>query len=111
MCIIYGLLFTARRQRQRREEALHVPRSLFDRTASCLVKQRRDFRITAHRFGVSSYLHSRHPHAAVVRQPPVAHVNSSPDDERDQARSDWLIHEDWLLFKVLYAVSVRQCFG
>ncbi|KAK3083777.1 hypothetical protein FSP39_003020, partial [Pinctada imbricata] len=77
---------TTRKQKQRKEEQTRVPRSLFDRPSSQLLKMRREHKLK------SSLLKPFRPVPPVVKQPSIDQGNDHPE---------WLIHEDWALLQAV----------
>jgi E1A-binding protein p400 len=78
-------ILTARKQKQRKEEQPRVPRSLFDRPTSALLKLRREAKLK------QGLLKPFRPVPQMVNKPP----DPTPD------HPEWLIHEDWALLQVI----------
>ena len=84
----------------RKEEQPRVPRSLFDRPTAALIKMRRDLKLQKLKQGL-------------VKQSfkPVPVVNK-PLMDTNQDNPEWLIHEDWALLQVRYALvglEIKGC--
>ena len=85
---------TARKQKQRKEEAPRVPRSLFDRPNSALVKMRREMKLQKLKAGLGMHKQPLRPSTLPTHLPP------KPVMEQSEGHLDWLIHEDWALLQV-----------
>ena len=99
---------TARKQKQRKEEAPRVPRSLFDRPNSALVKMRREMKMQKLKAGLGMHKQPMRPSTLPTHLPP------KPIMEQSEGHLDWLIHEDWALLQVhvhAYKGMVAQLFS
>ena len=79
---------TTRKQKQRKEEQPRVPRSLFDRPTSALLKLRREAKLK------QGLLKPFRPVPQMVNKPP----DPTPD------HPEWLIHEDWALLQSVQTI-------
>ncbi|KAL8561066.1 hypothetical protein ACOMHN_031010 [Nucella lapillus] len=89
---------TTRKQKQRKEEAPQVPRSLFDRPSSALVKIRRELkmqRLKAAGLGIQQ----KQPLRPTSLPAPLSH--KAPLVEQSEGHPEWLIHEDWALLQAV----------
>ena len=80
--------FTARTQKQKRQEQPRVPRSLFDRPTAQLLKLRRDAKIQKLKQGQLKLYR------------PMPSMPAKPIMEAAPDHPEWLIHEDWALLQV-----------
>ncbi|CAC5423288.1 EP400 [Mytilus coruscus] len=79
---------TTRKQKQRKEEQPRVPRSLFDRPTSALLKLRREAKLK------QGLLKPFRPVPQMINKPP----DPTPD------HPEWLIHEDWALLQAVQTI-------
>lgn len=79
----------ARKQKARKEEQPRVPRSLFDRPTSALLKLRREAKLK------QGLLKPFRPVPQMLNKPP----DPTPD------HPEWLIHEDWALLQVKFCMN------
>uniref|UniRef100_T1JC71 Helicase domino n=1 Tax=Strigamia maritima TaxID=126957 RepID=T1JC71_STRMM len=85
---------SGRRQKIRKDEAVCVPRSLFDRPTAAVLKMRRDLKMQKLR-GMSRMQIPAH-------KPPQAASKPSPEVQIENC--DWLIQEDWALLQAVQAL-------
>ncbi|XP_070205034.1 helicase domino-like isoform X4 [Littorina saxatilis] len=90
---------TTRKQKQRKEEAPRVPRSLFDRPNSALAKIRREMKMQKLKAGLGLHSKTPTPHVRPSSLPP--HLPPKPIIEQSEGHPEWLIHEDWALLQAV----------
>ncbi|KAK3606446.1 hypothetical protein CHS0354_041388 [Potamilus streckersoni] len=83
---------TTRKQKQRKEEAHRVPKSLFDRANPALVKLRRDAKFQKLKQGLIKPYRSMPP------------LPTKPMIDQAQDQPEWLIHEDWALLQAVQSL-------
>ncbi|XP_076435128.1 helicase domino-like isoform X2 [Babylonia areolata] len=89
---------TTRKQKQRKEEAPRVPRSLFDRPSSALVKMRRELKMQRLKAAGLGLQHKQ-PMRPTSLPAPLSH--KAPMVEQSEGHPEWLIHEDWALLQAV----------
>lgn len=81
----------ARKHKMRKDDAVCIPRSLFDRPSATILKMRRDVKMQ--KMGGSAK-----PSSSPGYKPPA--VVNKPIIDTHQDSPEWLIHEDWALLQV-----------
>ena len=99
-CTFNSTLFSARKQKQKREEQPRVPRSLFDRANAQLLRLRRDAKLQM-KLKMSGNLKPYRPVPTLAPAKPV--MEQAPD------HPEWLIHEDWALLQVGSSLIYTNC--
>ncbi|KAG0717332.1 Helicase domino [Chionoecetes opilio] len=81
-----------RPQKLRREDAVHAPRSLFDRPSPAVVKIRRDLKLQKYRGIIRPSIPLPGLKPALLTKPPAAEPENAPE---------WAVHEDWAVVQAV----------
>ncbi|XP_050722344.1 helicase domino-like [Eriocheir sinensis] len=81
-----------RPQKHRREDAVHAPRSLFDRPSPAVVKIRRDLKLQKYRGIIRPSIPLPGLKPALLTKPPTAEPENTPE---------WAVHEDWAVVQAV----------
>lgn len=81
-----------RPQKPRREDAVHAPRSLFDRPSPAVVKIRRDLKLQKYRGIMRPSIPLPGLKPALLTKPSTAEPENTPE---------WAVHEDWAVVQAV----------
>ncbi|EEC16922.1 E1A-binding protein p400, putative, partial [Ixodes scapularis] len=88
----------SRKQKARKEDAVHIPKSLFDRPTAAILKMRREAKMQKVK-NLMALVGG--PLAGVRPLNPGAFMAARPLVDLSQDTPEWLIHEDWAALQVL----------
>ncbi|XP_076367380.1 domino helicase isoform X3 [Tachypleus tridentatus] len=94
-----------RKQKVRKEETVHIPRSLFDRPSAAILKMRREAKMQKVKGLMVGPMTFQRPFGLGVPavKPPVPYSKSSSESQADVP--EWLVHEDWALLQVIQSLQ------